>query len=135
MLRRSTGLWASGRCDHRDRSARGRSRCWASTSPVSPWRSRQRPDVVLSTHIVASPAAAWIRHQLGVPFVQYVHAKEVGAKPGLARFALTRADRVVTVSRYTSRLAMAAGARPERVGADQSRRRPALRSQAAALPG
>ena len=76
---------------------------------------RQTPDVVLSTHIVASPAAAWIRHQLGVPFVQYVHAKEVGAKPGLARFALTRADRVVTVSRYTHRLAMAAGARPERV--------------------
>lgn len=76
---------------------------------------RERPDVVLSTHIVASPAAAWIRHRLGVPFVQYIHAKEVGAKPGLARFALTRADRVVTVSRYTHGLAVAAGARPERV--------------------
>lgn len=76
---------------------------------------RRRPDVVLSTHIVASPAAAWIRHQLGVPFVQYVHAKEVGAKPSLARFALTRADRVVAVSRYTYGLAVSAGARPERV--------------------
>lgn len=76
---------------------------------------RERPDVVLSTHIVVSPTAALMRHHLGIPFVQYVHAKEIGAKPGLARFALTRADRVVAVSRYTRGLALAAGARAGRV--------------------
>ena len=76
---------------------------------------RERPDVVLSTHIVVSPAAALLRQQLGIPFVQYVHAKEIGVRPSLARFALTRADRVVAVSRYTRGLAVAAGAAPARV--------------------
>ena len=76
---------------------------------------RERPDVVLSMHIVASPAAALLRRQLGLPFVQYVHAKEVGARQRLARFALTRADRVVAVSRYTRGVAMAAGAPGDRV--------------------
>jgi phosphatidylinositol alpha-1,6-mannosyltransferase len=73
---------------------------------------RERPDVVLSMHIVAGPAAALMRRRLGIPFVQYVHAKEVGARPALARFALTRADRVVAVSTYTRGLAVSAGANP-----------------------
>lgn len=75
---------------------------------------RRRPDVVLSWHIVVAPAAA-IARRLGVPFAQYVHAKEIRAKPGLARFALTRADRVVAVSGYTKELAFGAGAAPGRV--------------------
>ena len=74
-----------------------------------------RPDAVLSTHIIAGPAAAMMRRLLGIPFVQYVHAKEMGTRPGLARFALTRADRVVTVSRYARGLAMAAGAPSHRI--------------------
>ena len=76
---------------------------------------RKGTDVVLSTHIVASPAAALLRHQLGTPFVQYVHAKEVGAKPSLAHFALSRADRVVAVSHYTRELAIDHGASLDRV--------------------
>ena len=76
---------------------------------------RDRPDVVLSTHIVVSPTAALLRRQLGIPFVQYVYAKEIGAKPQLARFALTRADRVVSISRYTTELAIAAGAPADRI--------------------
>ncbi len=76
---------------------------------------RERPDVVLSMHIVAGPAAALLRRRLGIPFVQYVHAKEVGARPALARFALTRADRVVAVSAYTRGLAVSAGANPNGV--------------------
>ena len=78
----------------------------------------ERPDVVLSMHIVAGPAAALLRRQLGIPFVQYIHAKEVGARPALARFALTRADRVIAVSHYTRDLALAAGANPGRDRAD-----------------
>ena len=96
---------------------------------------RQRPDVVLSMHIVASPAAAWIGHQLGVPFVQYVHAKEVGTKPELARFALTRADRVVTVSRYTCRIGDGGGRPPERVALINPGVDMPVRDAAAARPG
>jgi phosphatidylinositol alpha-1,6-mannosyltransferase len=76
---------------------------------------RKRPDVVLSTHIVAAPAATLIRRQLGIPFVQYIHAKEIGAKPRLARFSLANADRIVAVSRYTRELALNAGASPDRI--------------------
>jgi phosphatidylinositol alpha-1,6-mannosyltransferase len=70
---------------------------------------RERPDVVLSTHIVASPAAVLLRRHLGIPFVQYVYAKELGVRPNLARFAGMRADRVLAVSRYTHELLVALG--------------------------
>lgn len=76
---------------------------------------RERPDVVLSMHIVAGPAAILIRRHTGIPFMQYVYAKEIGAKLSLARFALTRADRVVAISRYTRELALGAGAPPNRI--------------------
>ena len=76
---------------------------------------RTRPHVVLSAHIVASPAAAVLRHHLGIPFMQYVYAKEIGARPGLARFALTRANRVVAISRYSQDLAIGAGASVDRI--------------------
>jgi phosphatidylinositol alpha-1,6-mannosyltransferase len=76
---------------------------------------RQPPDVLLSGHIVAGPTAAFVREQLDVPFLQYVYAKEVGARPGLARFALTRADRVVAISAYSRELAITAGAESDRI--------------------
>ena len=76
---------------------------------------RKRPDIVLSAHIIVGPAAALIGRRLGIPFVQYVHAKEIGTRPGLARFVLTRADRVITVSHYARELALTAGARPEQI--------------------
>jgi phosphatidylinositol alpha-1,6-mannosyltransferase len=74
-----------------------------------------RPDVVLSAHIITSPGAAAVRRVLGIPMVQYFHAKEVGAKPSLARFAATQADASIVVSRYTRQLAAGCGARPERL--------------------
>ena len=75
---------------------------------------RFRPDVVLAMHIVAGPAAAAIRRTHRIPVVTYVHAKEVAARPRLARFALANSDRIVAVSRYTTALA-------ERIGADMDR--------------
>ena len=48
---------------------------------------RFRPDVTLSLHLVASPAAAAIRRALGARTVQYFHAKEIPAKARLAAFA------------------------------------------------
>jgi phosphatidyl-myo-inositol dimannoside synthase len=75
---------------------------------------RVRPDVVLSGHIVTSPGAALLRRALRRPVVQYVYAKELGAKPLLARFALRNADRVIAISRYAAELARAHGGRDER---------------------
>lgn len=71
---------------------------------------RLRPQIVLSGHIVMAPAAAAIRRLLRVPVVQYTYAKELGAKPELARFAMRRANAVIAISRYTADLAQAAGA-------------------------
>ncbi len=77
--------------------------------------SRRRPQAVFSSHIVAAPSAAFVARHVGVPYVQYVHAKELGAKPDLARFALTRADAVIAVSDYTRGLARGAGAPEDRI--------------------
>jgi glycosyltransferase involved in cell wall biosynthesis len=71
---------------------------------------RHRPDLVLSAHIVVSPAAAVIRRCLRIPVVQYLYAKEIGARPGLARFAIRNADAVIAISRYTQQLALDVGA-------------------------
>jgi phosphatidyl-myo-inositol dimannoside synthase len=77
--------------------------------------ARSRPDVVLSAHIVTSPAAVAIQRLLKVPFVQYFHAKEIGAKPGLASFAAKNANASIAVSRYTRGLAIDAGGDPARI--------------------
>lgn len=73
---------------------------------------RFRPDVVLSEHLVASPATAAIRRVLKAPTVQYFHAKEIGGKPRLAAFAAMHADVVIAVSSYTAQLIRATGANP-----------------------
>lgn len=77
--------------------------------------ARYRPAAVLSAHIVTAPAAALIGAVLRVPFVQYLHAKELGARPALAAFALRRSNAAITVSRYTHGLAVAAGGVPARL--------------------
>ncbi len=76
---------------------------------------RFRPTVLLSAHIVTAPAAALIGAILRVPFVQYLYAKELGARPALAAFALRRAAAAIAVSRYTHELAVSVGAEPDRV--------------------
>jgi phosphatidylinositol alpha-1,6-mannosyltransferase len=70
---------------------------------------RFRPDVTLSAHIVASPAAAAIRRLLGARTVQYFHAEEIAAKPRLAAFAARHADESIAVSAYTAGLVTATG--------------------------
>jgi phosphatidylinositol alpha-1,6-mannosyltransferase len=56
-----------------------------------------------------------IRRVLRVPVVQYVYAKEIGARPKLASFAVRNADAVIAISRYTRQLALDVGAAPERI--------------------
>jgi len=72
---------------------------------------RIRPDVVLSLHIVGSPAATAIRRVLGARTVQYYHAKEIPVRPRLAAFAADQADVVIAVSDYTAGLIAETGAR------------------------
>jgi phosphatidyl-myo-inositol dimannoside synthase len=73
---------------------------------------RFRPEVMLSMHSVASPAASAIRRALGARTVQYFHAEEVATRPKLAAFAVEQADVVIAVSAYTAKLIAATGASP-----------------------
>ncbi len=76
---------------------------------------RTRPSVVLSGHIVTSPAAAVLRRALRIPVVQYVYADEMRARPALARFAIRSANVTIALSRYARDLAQALGAGSSRV--------------------
>jgi phosphatidylinositol alpha-1,6-mannosyltransferase len=69
-----------------------------------------RPDVVLSAHVVTSPAAASIRRLLGGRTVQYFYANEILDKPRLAAFATTHADVPIAISTHTASLIAATGA-------------------------
>jgi phosphatidyl-myo-inositol dimannoside synthase len=75
----------------------------------------RRPDLVVSGHIVTAPAAAAIRRLLGVPFIQYLYAMEVAARPSLTRFATRRARATVALGGYSRALALDAGAPAERI--------------------
>jgi phosphatidyl-myo-inositol dimannoside synthase len=74
--------------------------------------ARHRPDLVLSGHVNVSPAALALGKMLHVPYVQYVHGREVVVRPRLSRRALEGAAAVVAVSRYSAELAMQCGAEP-----------------------
>jgi phosphatidylinositol alpha-1,6-mannosyltransferase len=75
----------------------------------------RRPDVVLSGHIVMSPAAWLISRTLRVPFLQYLYGQEVAVRPGLASFAVRNAACSIAISRHTEALAAYCGADPGRV--------------------
>jgi phosphatidylinositol alpha-1,6-mannosyltransferase len=66
---------------------------------------RYSPDVVISGHIVLSPAV----RAIGRPWVQYLYAKEIGARNGLARRAVRAADATIAISEHTRVLAMRLG--------------------------
>jgi phosphatidylinositol alpha-1,6-mannosyltransferase len=69
-----------------------------------------RPNVVLSAHVVTSPAAAVIRRLLGGRTVQYFYANEILGKPKLAAFAVAHADVPIAISAHTASLIAATGA-------------------------
>jgi phosphatidyl-myo-inositol dimannoside synthase len=76
---------------------------------------RFRPDIVLSAHLVTSPAGALVKRILRVPVVQYLYALEIGARPRLAAFALRNAERSIAISAHTKELALAAGGKEDRI--------------------
>lgn len=65
---------------------------------------RFRPQVVLSSHIVMSPAAWAIARLTGAPYIQYLHGREVTSRPRLADFALRHSAAAIAVSDYTASL-------------------------------
>jgi phosphatidylinositol alpha-1,6-mannosyltransferase len=65
---------------------------------------RYRPDLVLSAHIVLSPAARVIRRTVGAPYVQYVYGMEVCDRPRLSRSAVRRAAATIAISGYSASL-------------------------------
>ena len=64
------------------------------------------PDLVISGHIVTSPGV----RAVGRPWVQYLYAKEIGARAGLARRAVRAADAAIAISEHTRQLALQLGA-------------------------
>jgi len=76
---------------------------------------RERPDLVLSAHLVTAPSAAALERLRGVPWLQYAYGMEIDTRARLARWALPRATAVVAISRYTAGKARGLGAPAERV--------------------
>jgi phosphatidyl-myo-inositol dimannoside synthase len=76
---------------------------------------RFRPHLILNLHATCAPAALAARALLGAPILQYAYAKEFAAFPRLAARAVRRADAVVGISGHSCRLALDAGAPPDRV--------------------
>jgi phosphatidyl-myo-inositol dimannoside synthase len=76
---------------------------------------RYRPEVILSIHIVTSPAAWVAGRVLGVPYVQYGHGDELVAHPRLARFAFDHAAAGVVVSAHSESLVASCGASTKRL--------------------
>lgn len=70
---------------------------------------RYKPHVVMAAHMVCAPAAIAMRRRHGVPYCLYVYADEVSAAPRMARLAMRYAQRIITISRHTEDLAVAAG--------------------------
>lgn len=73
---------------------------------------RRRPDVILSGHIVTSPAALTVGRALDRPVVQYLYGKEMAGRPRLAAAAVRYSDASVAISHHTTELARAS--RPSR---------------------
>jgi phosphatidyl-myo-inositol dimannoside synthase len=69
----------------------------------------EKPDIVLSAHVSASPAAVALS-LVGVPFIQFLYGTEMRRRVTSTRVAIRRATRVLVISRYTAELAEELGA-------------------------
>jgi phosphatidyl-myo-inositol dimannoside synthase len=73
------------------------------------WAAVDRPDIVLSAHVSASPAAMALSF-VGIPYIQFVYGTEMRRRPRSTRVAIRRARRVLVISEYTAELAQELGA-------------------------
>jgi glycosyltransferase involved in cell wall biosynthesis len=77
---------------------------------------RERPGLIVSTHVNFGPVARWLRVLTGTPYVLVAHGIDV--HPGLsrrARLALREADAVWAVSRWTRQRLVALGVAASRI--------------------
>lgn len=63
---------------------------------------RQRPDLILTTHVNFTPVARWLKRRLGIPYVAVAHGVDVWGLRRRDRVrGLRQADQVWAVSRHT----------------------------------
>src|SRR5579862_1157001 len=77
--------------------------------------ARLRPDVVLSGHIAVAPAARVLKEAMRIPYLQYLHGREIVMRPRMAELGIRDAAAIVAVSRYTEQLAAEHGAERQRL--------------------
>ena len=63
---------------------------------------REKPDLILTTHVNFAPVAAWLKKTLGIPFAAGAHGVDVwGIQRKRLVHALHSANRVLAVSQHT----------------------------------
>ena len=79
---------------------------------------RERPDLIMSTHVNFAPVAQWLKRLRPVKFAAVAHGVDVwGEQRRNGMGALRRADRVLAVSHFTrQRLLEHRGFEPEQIG-------------------
>lgn len=84
-----------GHCSPRLRTPSFALKCW-----LQAWR--ERPRLLISTHLHFGPLAQLIRHNIGTPYVLVAHGIDAWRMDSISRQrALQRANLVLAVSRYT----------------------------------
>ena len=70
------------------------------------WQSR--PALIISCHVNFLPAVAFVANSIGTPYVTFIYGIDVWEKLSPpVRTALKRADRIFSISSYTTRIAIA----------------------------
>ena len=70
------------------------------------WQSR--PALIISCHVNFLPAVAFVANSIGTPYVTFIYGIDVWEKLSLpVRTALRSADRIFSISSYTTRIAVA----------------------------
>ena len=75
------------------------------------WAVRERPDLIVATHVNFTPAAHWLKKLWKIPFIAIGHGVEVWQTQSVqVRRALRSADQLLAISEFTrTRMAIALG--------------------------
>jgi phosphatidyl-myo-inositol dimannoside synthase len=73
------------------------------------------PDVILCGHLTAAPAARLAKLRSRAPIATYLYADELPGHPRFSRFAMRQSDALISISSYTSELALRHGARADQL--------------------
>jgi phosphatidylinositol alpha-1,6-mannosyltransferase len=99
----------------RTRTMRGRTSLLELNALAATEAALRPPDVILCGHLIAAPSARLAKLRSRAPIVTYLYADEVPGHPRFSRFAIRQSDAVISISGYTSDLALRYGARAERL--------------------